>query len=79
VTSGPYHYVRNPIYLRSFVFITAMALVATNWLPLLPALVLITIIYAQIPKEELMLIDRFGDEYREYMKRTPRIIPKHKH
>ena len=56
-----------------------MALVATNWLPLLPALVLITIIYAQIPKEELMLIDRFGDEYREYMKRTPRIIPKHKH
>ena len=76
VTSGPYHYVRNPIYLGAFVFIIAQALVAANWLLLLPALVLVTIIQAQIPKEELMLIDRFGDEYREYMKRTPRIIPR---
>jgi len=76
VTSGPYHYVRNPIYLGAFTFIIALALVAANWLLLLPALVLITIIYRQIDKEEAMLIDRFGDEYREYMKRTPRIIPK---
>jgi protein-S-isoprenylcysteine O-methyltransferase Ste14 len=79
VTSGPYRYVRNPIYFGAFVFIIALALVAANWLLLLPALVLITIIYAQIGKEELMLIDRFGDEYREYMKRTPRFIPKPRH
>jgi len=79
VTSGPYHYVRNPIYLGSFTFIIALALVAANWLLLLPALVLITIIYRQIDNEEAMLIDRFGDEYREYMNRTPRIIPKFKH
>jgi protein-S-isoprenylcysteine O-methyltransferase Ste14 len=56
-----------------------MALVAANWLLLLPALVLIAIIYGQIGNEELMLIDRFGDEYREYMKRTPRIIPRPAH
>jgi protein-S-isoprenylcysteine O-methyltransferase Ste14 len=79
VTSGPYRYVRNPIYLGSFVFIITMAFVAANWLLLLPALVLIVIIYGQIGNEEHMLIDRFGDEYREYMKRTPRIIPKPKH
>ncbi len=79
VTSGPYRYVRNPIYLGAFTFIMALALVAANWLILLPALVLITIIYAQIGKEELMLIDRFGDEYREYMKRTPRFIPRFRH
>ena len=76
VTNGPYHYVRNPIYLGSFVFVIAMALVAANWLLLLPALVLVTIIYGQIPNEERMLIDMFGDEYREYMRRTPRLIPK---
>jgi protein-S-isoprenylcysteine O-methyltransferase Ste14 len=76
VTSGPYRYVRNPIYFGSFVFIIAMALLAANWLLLLPALVIVTIIYAQIPKEELMLTNRFGDEYREYMRRTPRIIPR---
>lgn len=79
VTRGPYRYVRNPIYLGSFAFIVAMALLAANWLLLLPSLVLITIIYLQIPKEELMLTEKFGDEYREYMRRTPRIIPKPRH
>jgi protein-S-isoprenylcysteine O-methyltransferase Ste14 len=79
VTSGPYHYVRNPIYLGAFTFIVALALVAANWLILLPALAIITIIYRQIEKEEAMLIDRFGYEYREYMKRTPRIIPNFRH
>jgi protein-S-isoprenylcysteine O-methyltransferase Ste14 len=76
VTGGPYRCVRNPIYGGSFVFIIAMSLLASNLLLLLPSLFLITVIYMQIPKEESMLIDRFGDEYREYMKRTPRIIPR---
>jgi protein-S-isoprenylcysteine O-methyltransferase Ste14 len=79
VTSGPYHYVRNPIYLGAFTFIVALALVASNWLILLPALAIITQIYRQIGKEEAMLIERFGDEYREYMRRTSRIIPKFRH
>ena len=34
------------------------------------------VIYMQISGEEAMLIERFGDEYREYMKRTPRLIPR---
>jgi len=76
VTSGPYHYVRNPIYLGAFTFIIALALLAANWLILLPALATTTLFYMQIGKEELMLIGRFGDEYREYMKRTPRFIPR---
>jgi len=79
VTSGPYHYVRHPMYLGAFAFLLAQALVAASWLILLPALVTITLFYTQIGKEETMLIDRFGDEYREYMKRTPRIIPRFGH
>ena len=76
VTGGPYRYVRNPIYLGAFTFILALGFGAANWLLILPALGLVVIIYAQIGKEELMLIDRFGDEYREYVKQTPRLIPK---
>jgi protein-S-isoprenylcysteine O-methyltransferase Ste14 len=79
VTSGPYHYIRHPIYSGAFTFIIAQALVAANWLLLLSALGILTIFYMQIDKEEAMLIDRFGDEYREYMKRTPRFIPKFRH
>jgi protein-S-isoprenylcysteine O-methyltransferase Ste14 len=75
VTSGPYRYVRNPIYLGAFTFIIAMALVAANWLLLLSALAVLTLFYMQIGKEEAMLIARFGSEYCEYMKQTPRFIP----
>ena len=78
VTSGPYHYVRNPIYLGAFTFIITLALVAANWVVLLPALALVTIAYRQVGREEAMLIEKFGDKYREYMKRTPRFIPKFK-
>jgi len=75
VTSGPYHYVRNPIYLGAFTLIIALAFLAANWLLLLPALFLVTLIYRQIDGEEAMLKEKFGDEYLEYAKRTPRIIP----
>jgi protein-S-isoprenylcysteine O-methyltransferase Ste14 len=79
VTNGPYRYVRNPIYLGAFTFIIALALVAANWLLLVPDIFIIVVIYLQIDGEEKMLLAKFGDEYREYMKRTPRLIPTLKH
>jgi protein-S-isoprenylcysteine O-methyltransferase Ste14 len=79
VTSGPYRYVRNPIYLGAFTFIIALSLVAANWLLFVPNIFIIAIIYLQIDGEEKMLLARFGDEYRAYMKRTPRLIPTFRH
>jgi len=76
VTTGPYGIVRNPIYLGIYAIITSLALVAASWLLLLPGLALCVILYTQMDKEEAALVDRFGDAYREYMKRTPRFIPK---
>ena len=75
VTVGPYRIVRNPIYLGSFTLILSLALLASNWLILIPSVAIIPLIYTRISGEEQMLLDRFGDEYREYMRKTPRIIP----
>jgi protein-S-isoprenylcysteine O-methyltransferase Ste14 len=75
VTNGLYGFVRHPIYLGAFIFLVALSLVAANLVILLPTLALLTLLYTSIDEEEVMLIDRFGDEYREYMKRTPRFIP----
>ena len=79
VTAGPYKLVRHPIYFGLFVFLVAQALVTANLILLLPTLALVTLLYMQLPEEESMLIERFGDDYREYMKRTPRFIPHPRH
>jgi protein-S-isoprenylcysteine O-methyltransferase Ste14 len=75
VTGGPYRVVRHPIYLGAFVFLVALALLSANLLIIMLTLVLSFLLYVQLPEEESLLIDRFGDEYREYMRRTPRFIP----
>jgi len=75
ITTGAYRLVRHPIYLGAFIFLAAQALLAANLFTLVPTVALLTLLYAQLPEEESMLIDRFGDEYREYMKRTPRFMP----
>jgi len=76
VTSGPYAYVRHPIYSGVFFFLVTVALVAANLFILIPTLALIALLYRSIAEEETLLIARFGNEYREYMKRTPRLIPR---
>ena len=76
VTTGLYEFVRHPIYLGLFISLSTLALMAANLLVLLPTLALLIILYASIDEEEIILIDRFGDAYREYKKRTPRLIPK---
>jgi protein-S-isoprenylcysteine O-methyltransferase Ste14 len=76
VTDGIYGFVRHPIYLGAFVFLAALTLVAANLIILLPTVALLALLYMSVDEEEAMLVARFGDEYREYMKRTPRFIPK---
>lgn len=71
VTSGPYNIVMHPVYLRAFIFLAAIVLVSANLLVILPMLVLLVLLYRSIDEEEALLLDRFGDEYSEYMKRTP--------
>ena len=64
VTSGLYGFVRHPIYLGIFISLSALALMVANLLVLLPTIALLIVLYASIEEEEVILIDRFGDEYR---------------
>ncbi len=75
VTSGPYRWMRHPFYTLTFSLSIALGVLAANWLMLgLTAVVMIYIVL-RLPKEEAMLIERFGDEYRQYMKHTGRFLP----
>jgi len=76
VTSGPYRWVRHPMYTVHIVYFFTWVLVSANLLLLINYLLTIILIFARIPKEEKMLLEQFGDEYRAYMKRTGRLLPR---
>ena len=79
VTNGPYSRVRHPMYAIFIVFSIAMALLTLNLLIIFFS-ILISISFPSLAKqEELMLIDTFGDDYRAYMRRTGRFLPKLRH
>ena len=64
------------MYTVHLVYFLAWVLVSANLLLLINYVLTIILIVLRIPKEEQMLLDQFGDEYRAYMKRTGRLLPR---
>ena len=77
VTGGPYARVRHPLYTAMFAVGTAFALVTANWCFALLAAAMIAGMVVRVPREEQMMLDKFGEEYRTYMGRTGRFFPKY--
>lgn len=76
VTSGPYRWVRHPLYSVGASLFLSFAIIADNWFILVLAALTFVVMAVRTPKEESNLIAKFGDEYREYMKHTGRFLPK---
>ena len=76
VTHGIYRYIRHPLYTVGSSLFVSFGMMADSWF--IAALGILTFILMAIrtPKEEANLIEKFGDEYREYMQRTGRFLPK---
>lgn len=74
--SGPYRWVRHPLYTIGSSFIISFGLMADNWFITLMGVLAFVAMAVRTPKEEANLIEKFGDEYREYMRRTGRFLPK---
>jgi protein-S-isoprenylcysteine O-methyltransferase Ste14 len=76
VTSGAYGVVRNPIYASvGLLVLPGLALVTATWGYLVPAATLCVAVEAFIGAEERDLLRVFGDEYRRYTERVPRLLP----
>lgn len=77
VTSGVYAYIRHPMYAAHFLWAIGQALLLQNWIAGWAFLVAFFPVYLQrYHKEEKMLIDQFGEEYRAHMSQTGRLIPR---
>jgi protein-S-isoprenylcysteine O-methyltransferase Ste14 len=77
VTTGVYCHIRHPMYTAHLLWAIAQGLLLSNWLAGWAFLVLSVPLYIiRIPKEERMMLEHFGEEYRAYMSRTGRLIPR---
>jgi protein-S-isoprenylcysteine O-methyltransferase Ste14 len=76
VTKGPYRWVRHPLYSIGSSLFISFGMMADNWFIAAIGILAFIAMAIRTPKEEANLIEKFGDEYREYMKHTGRFFPK---
>lgn len=76
VTTGPYRWVRHPLYVVGIGLFISIGLMAANWFMILWAsIAAIAIRFVVIPREEAHLVAAFGNEYLEYRGRTGALLP----
>lgn len=77
VQNGVYKAIRHPMYAHIWMWVITQGIVLNNWLVLVFGVVAWGVLYfIRVPREEQMLLGEFGDQYREYMKKTGRVIPR---
>lgn len=76
LTSGPYALIRNPMYLGIILIGSGVVLFVFHlWVFMIFALVFILRYVHVIIGEEKILLSAFGEEYKDYMRRVPRLLP----
>ena len=75
-TKGAYSVVRHPQYLGWILAQIGMSILLSAWYSTLFTPILIALIYLISKKEETELTKEFGEEYEEYQRRVPMLIPK---
>jgi protein-S-isoprenylcysteine O-methyltransferase Ste14 len=77
ITRGIYRVIRHPMYASQWLLVIAQPLLLHNWIAgFLNLLVFIPFYLLRVKAEEQMMLDSFGLQYQEYMKKTGGVLPK---
>lgn len=77
VTSGPYRWVRHPIYAAFLLIMSAPLLISANWFIGVLWLGLTGLeVMGRMQFEEALMLETFGDQYRVYMQKAGRLFPR---
>jgi protein-S-isoprenylcysteine O-methyltransferase Ste14 len=76
ITAGPYSYVRNPIYTGMLGMLIATGLAMEHWIATIAAFVVFAVgMVIRVRSEEKLLHAAFGEEFEEYARRVPAVLP----
>jgi protein-S-isoprenylcysteine O-methyltransferase Ste14 len=75
VTAGPYRWVRHPMYSTILLWTVGLSLTVANWLTFFLPVAFALFAILRVPNEERMMIETYGEAYREYVKHTGRFLP----
>ena len=76
INTGPYAFIRHPMYTSFLLMGLGQAFLLSNWIAGLSGLVGFAVLFfLRVGKEERMMLENFGPQYRAYMERTKRLIP----
>lgn len=73
VDTGIYAILRHPQYMSGILLSIAISLIAQHWLVIVLGIISGVIFYINTFDEEKSTIEKFGDEYKKYMEKVPRI------
>jgi len=77
ITHGIYGYIRHPMYASQWLWVIAQPLLLQNWLAgWLNLVVFVFFYFLRVRAEEKLMVDTFGEQYRDYMKKVGAVFPK---
>jgi protein-S-isoprenylcysteine O-methyltransferase Ste14 len=76
ITTGPYAMVRHPIYTGLLAAVAGSALVRGEWRGVLAFVIAYAALWRKLRLEERWMRERFGQQYAEYSRRVPALVPR---
>jgi protein-S-isoprenylcysteine O-methyltransferase Ste14 len=77
ITSGPYRTIRHPIYTAFILILGSTLFISSNWLIGLCWIGMTVLeVASRIGFEESLMLEFFGEQYSEYIKKTGRLLPR---
>lgn len=76
VTKGPYYWVRHPMYTSYVIQVLGMFFATANLAIVIPCTIIAFLTLRRASSEESVLINEFGDDYRNYQRKTGKFFPK---
>ena len=76
VQDGPFRFVRHPTYFSMILETAAFGLLCNAWFMLCTIpLAFIPALWFRLSLEERLLVEKFGDAYRQYQRKVPMLVP----